>query len=111
MAIISWIGLILVFTLLGSIGAYFFKRATSRGIGLHRTFIMNLSIGAGFYGFGALLNIYVLQYLPLTVVFPLTSITYLWTFIISYLFLKEAITGRKLVGAIFILVGAWLLVL
>ncbi|GAJ97383.1 EamA family transporter [Geomicrobium sp. JCM 19055] len=112
MAIISQlILLILLFTLLGSVGAYYFKRATSEGIGLHRTFIQNLMIGGAAYGTGALLNIYVLQFLPYTVVFPLTSITYLWTFALAAILLRESITLRKLIGATLIIIGAALLIM
>lgn len=54
----------------------------------------------------ALLNIFVLRYLDYSVVLPLTSITYVWTMIISYLILKESITKRKIAGVALILVGA-----
>lgn len=39
-------------------------------------------------------------------VLPLTSITYIWTLVISYKFLKEKITFKKIIGIILIIVGA-----
>lgn len=68
-------------------------------------------IGGAAYGTGALLNIYVLQFLPYTVVFPLTSITYLWTFALAAILLRESITLRKLIGATLIIIGAALLIM
>ncbi|MEI3328235.1 MAG: EamA family transporter [Coprococcus sp.] len=63
-------------------------------------------MGGGLYLISALLNIFVLRYLDYSVVLPLTSITYVWTMIISYLILKESITKRKIAGVALILVGA-----
>ena len=67
---------------------------------------INLYIGGGLYLISALLNIFVLRYLDYSVVLPLTSITYVWTMIITYLILKESITKRKIAGVALILVGA-----
>jgi len=44
-------------------------------------------------------------------VLPLTSITYIWTMLVSYLALKEKITKNKIIGVILICVGAVLLVI
>lgn len=58
---------------------------------------------------GALLNIYVLKFLPYTVVLPMTSLTYIWTMIISFYLLKEKITFKKILGVTLILIGAFLI--
>lgn len=71
---------------------------------------IKLAIGAGFYGISALINIYVLKFLPYTIVYPLTSITYIWTFIISKVFLGEVITLKKIVGILLILIGSFILI-
>ncbi|MEW8987208.1 MAG: EamA family transporter [Bacillus sp. (in: firmicutes)] len=42
-------------------------------------------------------------------VFPLTSVTYIWTMIISKIWLNERITSRKLLGVTLILIGCVLL--
>lgn len=72
---------------------------------------MRLSIGVGFYGFGAILNIVALQFLPYTTVFPLTAVTYIWTMVLSYILLKEKIGKRKIIGVLLILLGAVVLVI
>jgi hypothetical protein len=43
----------------------------------------------------AIINILVLKQLPYTIVFPLTSITYIWTLMISYFLLGEKIKGKN----------------
>ncbi|MHC1720688.1 MAG: EamA family transporter [Clostridiaceae bacterium] len=102
--------LVVTMTLSGALGAYFFKKASSSADKLFNViFKPALYAGGSFYVMGALLNILVLKELPYTVVLPLTSITYIWTLIISYMILDEKITRRKIIGVILILVGSFLL--
>jgi drug/metabolite transporter (DMT)-like permease len=54
----------------------------------------------------AVMNIYVLKSLRYTVVLPMTSLTYIWTMVLSGIILKEQITKRKLAGICLILLGA-----
>lgn len=56
---------------------------------------INLYIGGALYLVSALLNIYVLRYLDYSVVLPLTSVTYIWTMVISYFILKEKISKKR----------------
>jgi drug/metabolite transporter (DMT)-like permease len=97
---------VLVFTLLGACGGFFFKKSTQNTsiFGVLKTPF--LYIGIGFYGCGAILNIIVLKYLPYSVVLPITSITYMWTLILSFFFLKERITKLKLAGVALIIAGS-----
>lgn len=97
---------ILVFTLLGSFGGFFFKKSTKSPTIFGIIKSPFLYIGAAFYGIGAILNIIELKYLPYSVVLPITSITYIWTLVISYFLLKEKITKFKMVGVGLIIGGA-----
>ncbi len=93
-------------TIIGSFGGYFLKKATDVEI-LYRTILKPwIYIGGALYVLSAVLNIYVLKYLPYTVVLPMTSLTYIWTMLISARFLDEKITKQKLIGIIFIIAGA-----
>src|SRR4051794_12943715 len=96
-------------TFLGSLGGYFFKRASSHSLGLNKDFLLNLFVGGILYVLGALLNILLLKYLPYTVVYPLSSITYLWTMLLSYFLLSERISTKKICGVILIGLGSFLL--
>ncbi|WP_332237507.1 EamA family transporter [Sporolactobacillus sp. KGMB 08714] len=104
------VSLLIFMTLLGSLGGFFFKRCTARGLRLSLYFIVNLGIGGIFYVAGALLNIWLLKLLPYTIVYPLTAVTYIWTLVFSYFFLSEKISRRKMFGVLLIIFGACLLV-
>ncbi|WP_310196946.1 EamA family transporter [Neobacillus niacini] len=97
-------------TFFGSLGGYFFKKASSHSLGFNKGFLFNLCLGGFFYVLGALLNILLLKYLPYTIVYPLTSITYLWTMILSYFLLSEKINYKKIGGVSLIGLGSFLLV-
>ena len=98
---------ILVFmTLCGAVASLFFKRASGTEDILKMFLNINLYIGGGLYLISAVLNVYILRYLDYSVVLPLTSITYIWTMVLSYMILKEKITMKKMAGVALILVGA-----
>ena len=99
--------LLLIFmTFLGAVAAYFLKRAAVHN-NLSITFKDKyLYFGGILYFISALLNIYILKYLDYSVVFPLTSVTYIWTLIISWKFLNEKINKKKLYGICYIVLGA-----
>ena len=102
--------LVTIMTLSGSLGGYFFKRATSQSEKLLGViFKPSLYVGGLLYVLGAGLNILILKKLPYTVILPLTSLTYIWTMIISYLVLNEKITRLKITGVTLILVGSIIL--
>lgn len=103
--------LLLLMTSLGAIAGLFLKRAS--GSGNIRAIIVNpnLYVGGLLYVLAALLNIYVLRFMEYSVVLPLTSITYIWTMVVSYLFLKERMTGKKIAGVCLIVIGAAVLVI
>lgn len=104
--------MLLVMTWCGAFGGYFLKLASDTDLKKDFPVLVKwLIVGLLSYGSGAILNIIVLRYMPYTVVFPLTSITYIWTFILSYVLLGEPITKRKLAGILLIIVGAVFLVL
>ena len=97
---------LLIMTMLGSAAALFLKKAS----GTEGVFALikniNLYIGGFLYLASAVLNIWILRYLEYSVVLPLTSLTYIWTMILSYIILKEKVTMKKIGGVILILIGA-----
>lgn len=102
---VYFIGL-LIMTLIGSFASLFLKRA-SGSIGIKAMFTNpNLFIGGFLYLASAVLNIWILRYLDYSVVLPLTSLTYIWTMVLSYVMLKEKITKKKIIGVALIIIGA-----
>ena len=100
-----------VLTFMGAVASLFFKKASGSDGIVKLLLNINLYIGGLLYLLSAVLNIIVLRYLDYSIVLPLTSMTYIWTMIISYLVLKEKITVKKMAGVAFILVGAVILAL
>lgn len=99
--------LVPITTLLGSLGALFFKRASEKIKDL-KSLILNIDlyIGGIFYVLGALLNIVLLKVLPYSIVPPLMSFTYVWTVIISKIVLKEKIRKTQIVGVVLLILGS-----
>lgn len=103
--------ILLIMTVIGSIASFFLKKASKSETILDLIKNINIYVGGGLYLLSAILNIYVLKYLDYSIVLPLTAITYVWTLLISYRFLKEKITAKKVMGIIFIIIGAIIITL
>ena len=103
---IEYFILLIIMTMLGSVAALFLKYASASGSFVSMLKNYNLYLGGALYFASAVANIIVLRKLDYSVVLPLTSITYIWTMILSNAVLKEKITKKKIAGVILILVGA-----
>ena len=109
---INIIYVILIFmTLIGSVASLFLKKASVSKNFIELLKNRNIYLGAFLYIFSALLNIYVLKYLDYSIVLPLTSLTYIWTMIISKFLLKEKLTYKKIIGTFLIFCGALIIIL
>ena len=98
--------LILCMTFMGAVASVFFKRA-SESDGLWKLLLnVNLYVRGFLYVAAAGINIVVLRYLDYSVVLPLSSVTYIWTMVLSYWILRERITKRKVLGVLCIVAGA-----
>lgn len=101
--------ILIIMTIIGSFASLFLKKASGAENILKLLKNKYIYIGGGLYLLSALLNIYILKFLPYSVVLPLTSLTYIWTLIISNRLLKESIGKKKIVGVCLILIGAILI--
>ena len=97
--------LLVIMTLLGAIASLFLKKASSSKSILDLIKNKNIYIGGFLYLSSAILNIYLLKFLDYSVVLLMTSITYIWTMILSYFILKEKISKKKIIGVISIIIG------
>lgn len=103
--------LLVLFTIFGSLGGFFFKRATLISKDFRSIFYnYNIYIGLFFYFISAAINIYVLMLLPYSIVLPCSAITYIWSLIIGNRFLMEYVGKLKVGGVIMIIVGVTLIV-
>lgn len=106
------ISLILVFvvmTLLGAVAGLCLKKASGSRNVLGIFYSGYLYLGGLLYMCSMALTIYVLQRLEYSLVVPLSSLTYIWTMLVSRIFLKEKITRRKLGGVGLVLAGVVIL--
>ena len=97
---------LLIMTMFGSVASLFLKKASGSNDLIVMLKNINLYIGGFLYVSSAVLNIWLLKILDYSVILPLTSLTYIWTMILSYFILKEKITVKKIAGVCLILVGA-----
>ncbi|EFW23657.1 EamA family transporter [Solobacterium moorei] len=97
---------LLVMTMLGSVASLFLKKASGSNGFVDMLKNINLYIGGFLYVSSAVLNIWLLKILDYSVILPLTSLTYIWTMVLSYFILKEKITVKKILGICLILIGA-----
>lgn len=98
--------ILIIMTIFGSVASLFLKKSSDADGILSIIKNVNLYIGGFLYLVSAVLNIFILRYLDYSVVLPLTSLTYIWTMVLSYLILKEKITIKKSVGVVLILIGS-----
>ncbi len=69
-----------------------------------------LIVGIFFYGLSSVFFIYALRLENLSLVYPITSLTYIWVGILSIKFLKEKLDKFKLIGMSLVILGVILLV-
>lgn len=109
--------ILLLFSMtLGVIGQFLLKKgvtASSLSPNLHSIiqtlFSPMVFAGLTFYGFSAVVWLFVLQKFPLSVAYPSLALTYIAIVILSYFFLKEPITTAKIVGVVLIFAGVYFL--
>ena len=98
--------ILIVMGFLAAIASYYLKKSTVSNELKDLLFCKYLYIGGFLYVLAALLNVYLLQVMPYSVVGPLCSVTYIWTMVISYKLLGENLSQKKIIGVAFILIGA-----
>ena len=98
--------ILITMTLFGAIAAYFLKKVSESESLMDTLKSKYLYFGGGLYVTAAVLNIYLFRFLDYSVVLPLTAMTYILTMLISYKYLGEKITKRKIFGILMIIGGS-----
>ncbi len=102
--------IILSMTLFGAVGSLFLKRAADSMTSVFSLAVNpNFYIGVVLFCLGAVINIIGLRYVPYSILFPIKSLSYVWTIIIAKIFLKEKLTKYKIAGVAFLLLGVAIL--
>lgn len=101
---------VVLMTLVGSLGAFFFKKSTENMTGIFSLLrVPNFYLGGFLYCLGALMNVVLLRYMDYTILYPMGAIAYIWSLVLSNRFLGEKITKKKVLGVALICVGVVLL--
>jgi drug/metabolite transporter (DMT)-like permease len=98
-------------TLIGAVGALYLKTGAERlkGTLIQKLFIWRLWLGLFLYGIATLLSFIVLRTENLSIIYALTSMSYVWVILISWKYLGEKINAYKIIAISLILVGIVLL--
>lgn len=100
--------LLVIMTLMGAVAALFLKKSANKPLKLLLK-DYNIYIGGSLYFVSALINIYLLTVFDFMVILPLLSLTYVWTFLLSFFILKEKIRLNQLAGILLIIAGMCIL--
>jgi drug/metabolite transporter (DMT)-like permease len=106
------ITILVITTLSGSAGALALKKGMNDLSELRLKLVLTngwIYLGSFLYILSAVTNIVLLKFLDYSIAFPMTSLTYVWTVIISYFIFKERLTLRKLIAVILIIVGVFII--
>ncbi len=98
--------LVIIATFLGGIGALLLKQV-SRHFGFNLDFFRKYKfyLAVFIYIISVILFVYGLKLAEVSVLYPLTSLSYIWVIIFSVLILKEKMNLNKWLGVIFIITG------
>ena len=105
--------LAVVCTLMGALGALFLKKGGDNFSLNPLKIIKNYYVltGLGLYVLASILFVYALKFGELSMIYPLTSLSYVWVAFLSNKVLKEPITRLKWYGISMILLGVVLITL
>jgi drug/metabolite transporter (DMT)-like permease len=99
--------LIIIGTFFTSIGQILLKKSSTTIVRSIKVNLTNyiLLLGVGVYFISMLFNIYALKGAELTVLVPITSLSYVWTILLSLFIFKESMNKYKWVGLFVVLFG------
>ncbi len=97
--------LIILGTVLAALGAFLIKKGTTQFSFLKLWKSFDLWWGLLLYGLSLLIYLFVLRGENLSFVYPLASIAYLWTTLLSVRYLGEKMNKYKWLGLIGIIIG------
>lgn len=101
----------ILMTMLGAVGSLGLKKGASSAKGILHLMFNPWFLGGGFlYFVSAVLDIWLLKYIPYVIVLPLTALTYCWSMALAAFVLKERVTKTKVCGLLLLLGGMVLLV-
>jgi len=110
-SLIIVIGVLFSLTFVAAFGALFFKRGAAKfSLNIFEQIKnTNLIIGAFLFGAPTLVYVWALSFAPVSLLYPLSSITYVWVALLSVHFLGERMNKYKWIGIGLIISGVSLI--
>ncbi len=105
--------MVVVATLIGSVGAFLLKKGAAKIKSFKiKSIIRNLQLisGLGLYAFSTVFYVISLKMGDLSVLYPLTSLSYIWTTFFSAKFLREKMNIFKYSAMAMIVIGIYFIV-
>ena len=101
------VALVALASFIGSFGALFLKGGAAKAKGGIRNWLLNgrLIVGVALFVLSSLAYVVGLRKGELSVLYPMVSLSYIWTMLWSCLFLKERLTRNKVWGLALIVLG------
>ncbi len=99
---------VLLSCVIGAFGALFLKKGSMK-LSLHKIINPSLLLGIFCYAIGLFMGIIALRFGDLSVLYPLSSTTYIWVTLLSKYQLKERINFFKILGISSIIFGVSLI--
>lgn len=105
------IGLVILSTIISGFASIFLKKGSAK---LSRNIFKQIKnyeliFGLFLFLFATVFYVWALKQADLSLIYPITSFTYIWVALLSVYFLKEQMTLYKLLGIIFIIGGVFLI--
>ena len=103
--------IVLFATMIGAVGSLFLKYGSEHFAFNLKKILTNYKVifGLFLYVISSILFIFALQWAELTLLYPETSLSYIWVSFLSIKFLKEKMNKFKWLGIFFIIVGVTLI--
>jgi len=77
---------------------------------LRKKLMKNLILIALIFGAGLIFGVLALRFGNLSIIYPITSLVYVWTVLLSKYILKEKVKTKEILGVISIILGIILIV-
>lgn len=105
------LGLIVISSIFGAVGSLYLKLGSQNLQFKIKALMQNTKLILGFVLFGIATVFFILGLRggPLSVLYPVTSLTYIWIVLLSMIYLKEQLNLYRWLGIISIIIGVILI--
>ncbi|MFH0875961.1 MAG: EamA family transporter [archaeon] len=100
-----WVSIVGIATIIGAFGSLFLKKGAKKLSFKHIYKNKEILFGFFIYCAGTVIYVIALKFEELTIIYPVTAMSYVWTCILAIKFLKEKMNKLKWLGIFLIITG------